>query len=395
MEMTPAQLTDGILQLQAVMNACQRRQLEMLAEYDRRELWRADGATSMTAWVKGVLGNGGDTASAQVRVAHALDELPVIANAFEEGALSFDQAKAVTEFATPSTDAHFASEARKFSAGQLRRMARRFRPVPVTEENENHEARVFRIRWDLRNRVLKMSGQLPAAEGRVVEKAFDRFMTSERIDPRPGPYDHDAYRADALVALCSTSIASDPDADRATIGVHVDARVLAGEPGMAELDNTMAICMETAQRLACDSRWYIVVDGPGGIPMGIGRVSRSIPAYLAREIRHRDGGCRWPGCERKLWTNIHHQKPWAEGGPTDMNNLLVLCGPHHRLVHEGGWEVRGDPNDELEFVAPDGRVFREGPTPARPEVFERISALVDRLPAEPAVMARLTAGPAP
>jgi hypothetical protein len=254
-------------------------------------------------------------------------------------------------------------------------MARRFRPIPLKEENDNHNAREFKIRWDLANRMLKMSGQLPAAEGRVVEKALDRYMSTQRFDPNV-PYDHDASRADALVALCSRTIAADPDADRATIGVHVDAKVLAGEAGMAELDNTTAIAMQTAQRLACDSRWYIVVDGPGGIPLGIGRVSRSIPPYLAREIRHRDGGCRFPGCERKLWTNIHHQKPWAEGGPTDMDNLLVLCGPHHRLVHEGGWEVRGDPNDALEFVSPDGRTFREGPTPARPEVSARIRAVL-------------------
>jgi len=396
MEMTPAELVDAILQSAAISNAVQRRQLDLLAQYDRRELWKADGATSMAAWVTGVLGTGRDTAAEAVRVAHAFVELPVIAATFEEGALSFDQARAVTQFATPQTDKHMASEARKFSAGQLRRMAQRFRPVALKDENENHDARDFKIRWDLRNRVLKMSGQLPAAEGRVVEKALDRFMSTKKYDPRPTEaYDHDAHRADALVAVCSTAIGADADADRATIGVHVDARVLAGEAGMAELDNATAIAMETAQRLACDSRWYIVVDGPDGIPLGIGRVSRSIPPYLAREIRHRDGGCRFPGCERKLWTNIHHQKPWGEGGRTDMDNLLVLCGPHHRLVHEGQWEVRGDPNDVVEFVSPDGRVFREGPTPARPEFSERITALVDRLPAEPALLAALSAGPSP
>jgi len=395
MEMTAAEITDAILQIRAVRNTLHRRELELMADYDRRKLWLADGATSMAAWVTGVLGTGRDTAASEVRVAQAFEELPAIASAFEEGALSFDQASAVTQFATPATDAHMASEARKFSAGQLRRMAQRFRPVPLKEENANHEARELKFRWDLKNRVLKMSGQLPAEEGRVVEAAIDRFMTSERLDPRPGYYDHDAYRADALVALCSTSIASDPDADRATIGVHVDAKVLAGGEGMAELDSASAIAMETARRLACDSRWYIVVDGPDGIPIGIGRVSRSIPPYLAREIRHRDGGCRFPGCGRKLWTNIHHQRPWAAGGRTDMDNLILLCGFHHRLVHEGEWEVRGDPNVELVFVSPDGRVFREGPTPARPEVRGRIKSLIDATPIGPDLVPQLLAGPAP
>ncbi len=394
MQKTAAEIVDAILQLQAIKNVIDRQQLALFAEYDEKQHWKADGATSMAAWITGVLGTGRDTAAEAVRVAHAFEELPAIAATFEEGALSFDQARAVTRFATPQTDKHMASEARKFSAGQLRRMAQRFRPVPLKEENENHDARQFKIRWDLRNRVLKMSGQLPAAEGRVVEKALDRFMSTQRFDPSL-PYDHDASRADALVAVCSTSIGADADPDRATIGVHVDARVLAGQTGMAELDNATAIAMETAQRLACDSRWYIVVDGPDGIPLGIGRVSRSIPPYLAREIRHRDGGCRFPGCERKLWTNIHHQQPWAEGGRTDMNNLLVLCGPHHRLVHEGNWEVRGDPNDVLEFVAPDGRVFREGPTPARPEVTERIKSVIGVPAAVAELMPQLVGGRGP
>jgi len=396
MERSPAELMDAILQITAIENTLARRKLELIAEYDRLGCWKADGATSMSAWVTGVLGTGRDTAAEVVRVAHAFEELPVIAATFEEGALSFDQARAVTQFATPATDKHMASEARKFSAGQLRRMAQRFRPVPAKEDNANHDAREFKIRWDLRNRVLKMSGQLPAAEGRIIEKALDRFMSTKTYDPRPSEvYNHDAYRADALVGVCSAAIAADGDADRATIGVHVDARVLAGEAGMAELDNATAIAMETAQRLACDSRWYIVVDGPDGLPMGIGRVSRSIPPYLAREIRHRDGGCRFPGCERKLWTNIHHQKPWADGGPTDMNNLLVLCGPHHRLVHEGGWEVRGDPNGVLEFVSPDGRVFTEGPTAARADVAARIEAVLG-LPSEVSdLVPQLVAGPSP
>ena len=393
--LSDADLMDGMLQSQAIINAVHRRQLELMAEYDRRTAWKADGATSMAAWVTGVLGTGRDTAAESVRVAHAFEELPVIASSYEEGALSWDQARAVSSFADAKTDAHFAGEARRFSAQQLRRMARRFKPVDLSKENEVHEGRSFRIRWDLSTRTLKLSGSLPADQGAIVEKALDRYMSKERLDPRPSPYDHDAYRADALVALCSTSIASDPDADRATIGVHVDARVLAGGSGMAELDQAQAIAMETARRLACDSRWYIVVDGPpDGIPVGIGRISRSIPPYLAREIRHRDGGCRFPGCGRKLWTNIHHQVPWGAGGPTDMDNLVLLCGYHHRLLHEGGWKVEGDPNAELVFISPDGRIFREGPTPMRPGVRERVDALMGSAEHERSPQ-KVLAGPSP
>jgi hypothetical protein len=236
--------------------------------------------------------------------------------------------------------------------------------------------------------MLRLKGQLAAAEGAVVEKAIDRiFKQIAEQRPRNEAFNADQVRADALVELASTRIAADSDADRATIGVHVDAKVLAGKPGMAELDCGQAIAMETAQRLACDSRWYIIVDGPGGLPLGIGRTSRQIPAWLAREIRHRDAGCRWVGCGRTGWISIHHLVAWSEGGPTDMDNLMMLCGVHHRLVHEGGWKIVGDPNGELTFIAPDGRVFAQGPPPLRAEVKERVATLTGQ---------RVTvAGPAP
>src|SRR5581483_10345062 len=85
MQLTPAELTDAILQTAAIINTLQRRQLEHLAEYDRRELWKHDGATSMAAWITGVLGTGRDTAAETIRVAHAFEELPAIAATFEEG----------------------------------------------------------------------------------------------------------------------------------------------------------------------------------------------------------------------------------------------------------------------------------------------------------------------
>lgn len=371
----PAELTDAITQIHAIRNSFHRKELRVIAAYDIAEAWKHDGASSMVSWLTGWLGYGRDTAHQDVRLAHALETLPAISKTYEQGLLSRDQVLAVTEFATPETDEHLAEEARRFSAGHLRRMAQRFKPVPAAVEEEAHTKREFRMRWDLRNKMLTLSGRLPAAEGAVVEKAIERILPNV-IDPfRQTTYDHDRYCADALVHLASTHLATDGDADRATVGVHIDASVLVGGVGMAELDKAGAIALETARRLACDSRWYIVADGPGGIPVGIGRTNRQIPAWLAREVRHRDGGCRWVGCERKGWTAIHHVVPWGQGGPTDHANLVVLCGHHHRMVHEGKWRIAGDVNGELRFIGPDGRVLTQGPPAIREEIRERIDRM--------------------
>lgn len=374
--MTAAELTDFIAQVRAMQNALHDVELRAIAVYDRKQHWKPDGATSMRAWLAGMFGMGRDTAHEAVRVAHKLEDLPAVRKKYRTGELSWDQTRAATVFVTPETDAHFAEEAPKFSATHLRRMARRFKPVPNEVAEEAIRDRELDMWWDLRKNRLRFRGSLPAAEGALFEKAIDRLVHKiADHNNAEGPFEYSKARADALCELASTRVGADPDPDRATIGVHVDAKVLAGREGMAELDGGNAIAMETARRLACDSRWYIVIDGPEGLPIGIGRTSRQIPAWLASQVRHRDGGCRFPGCERRGWVQIHHLVHWGEGGPSDLDNLLMLCGTHHRLVHEGGWKIVGDPNGTLTFIGPGGRWFEQGPPALRETFRERVAAM--------------------
>ena len=375
--MTPAELTDYIAQVRAMQNALHAEELHAIAVYDDKTHWKPDGATSMKAWLVGMFGDGYDTAREKVRVARALQELPALRERFAAGELSWDQVRATTEFATPTTDTHLAAEAPKFSASHLRRMARRFKPVGDEIAREAVSDRELAMWWDLERNLLRFKGRLPAAEGALFEKAIERLVhTVPDHHNAEGGFDHSAARADALCELASTRIGADPDPDRATVAVHVDASVLAGGKGMAEIEGGNAIAMETARRLACDSRWYIVVNDASGLPIGIGRTSRQTPAWLAREVRHRDGGCRFPGCERRGWIHIHHIKHWGQDGRTDLDNLVSLCGTHHRLVHEGGWNIWGDPNGTIRFFGPGGRWFEHGPPALREDLRERVEALV-------------------
>ncbi len=90
--------------------------------------------------------------------------------------------------------------------------------------------------------------------------------------------------------------------------------------------------------------------------------------------RHRDQGCRFPGCERTRWTHSHHRIDWAQGGPTDLDNLITLCPHHHRLAHEGGWTIEGNPDEELRFVRPDGRAFGHDPAPLATDWWDQFLA---------------------
>ena len=160
--------------------------------------------------------------------------------------------------------------------------------------------------------------------------------------------------ADALALMASEALGRDGDPDRATVVVHVSAEHLATGTGPAVIDHGPVIAIETARRLACDANWLVTVDGPDGAPLGVGRRTRRIPAWLKRMITERDEGCRFPGCGRTRWTHAHHIRHWANGGPTDLDNLITLCGYHHRMVHNEGWDIRGKPNGQVDWVNPNG-----------------------------------------
>src|SRR5262249_53638367 len=158
--------------------------------------------------------------------------------------------------------------------------------------------------------------------------------------------------AEAMTQLSSTRLAEDQDADRACVVVHVDAAALAGEgsEGAAQLAGEHPIAIEGAQRLACDSRLEVVADGPDGVPAGVGRARRTIPAWLWRVLERRDGGrCRFPGCDHRRWLQGHHITWWSRDGRTDLDNLVMICSlcrPRHKLHYADlafmpSWTVAG------------------------------------------------------
>ena len=147
--------------------------------------------------------------------------------------------------------------------------------------------------------------------------------------------------------------------DRHKIVVHVEADVLAdGRAGRCEIEDRTAIAAETARRLCCDAGIVPVVDGPNGEPLSVGRRTRSIPPAVRRALASRDRGCRFPGCPATHRLHGHHVRHWANGGETSLDNLVLLCPTHHRLVHEGGFDVQRLDDGAFRFTNPHGLAIR-------------------------------------
>ena len=95
----------------------------------------------------------------------------------------------------------------------------------------------------------------------------------------------------------------------------------------------------------------------------VGARTRTIPPALRRALHHRDRGCRFPGCGVSFGQG-HHIRHWAQGGPTTLSNLAMLCRRHHRAVHEEGYQVERQSNGDLQFRRPDGRLLPVLPPPS-------------------------------
>lgn len=371
-EAPAVELGEAIGQMHAAMAVAHATLMRCIVAFDRQEGWREDGCSSMAGWLCATLSLTRRTAEAWVSTAHALEELPVIAAAYAEGRLSTEQVIAAAEIATPGTDQAVAEQAEQRPGWWLTSAARAARAARRAAKDLDNQR--FVDYW-FDDDAFRLAGRLPAADGAVVARALERIAAGREPNPETGLYDPAGMgRADALVELASAALADDAASDRACVVVHVGVEDLVGQRGAAVLEEGAPVAIEVARRLACDARLEVVAEGPAG-PVGIGRAGRAVPVWLSHHLRHRDGGCCFPGCGRRRHLQAHHVLHWAQGGPTDASNLVLVCGRHHKLVHEHGWSITGTPGQaDLAFVRPDGRAFRGGPPPVGAELGERLQA---------------------
>jgi hypothetical protein len=184
--------------------------------------------------------------------------------------------------------------------------------------------------------------------------------------PGGPPTDPAATNIDALAMIVESFLEHGAETrnggDRYQIVINTDAEVLSRDAdGTCELDNGPALAPETVRRLACDAS-IVIVTGDGE-RVQISDKAPAIPASTRRAVHRRDEGCRFPGCSARAFTNIHHLHHRAKGGSNDLRNLLELCWHHHRLVHEGGWNVRLDDQGEVLAIRPNGNILRAPPPP--------------------------------
>ncbi len=378
-------LGDEIAELSAHLDAATARLLELIRQFDARGGWNT-GFRSCAAWLSWRVGLDLGAARERVRVARALGTLPLLAQALARGELSYAKVRALTRVATPETEARLLGVGRAGTAAHVERIVRGWRCVDrraeARETKHRHTSRALRVYQDEDGMVV-VRGRLEPEVGALVlqalaaarESLYQRARERDRASTGFGNVSAETptvtqQRADALALLAETARhhGLDPGApgERYQVVVHVDAPVLADpeQPGQSVLEGGTHVSAETSQRLACDaSRVVMRHDGEGRL-LEVGARTRTIPPALRRALHHRDQGCRFPGCGLRF-TQGHHLRHWAHGGPTTLSNLTLLCRRHHRAVHEEGYQVARLPDGTLQFRRPNGHPLPEVPPPAK------------------------------
>lgn len=350
--------------LRQLVDAAESVYLQILSDVDANgDAELLHGARSTGSWLQGALHLAPAEASTHVRVARAgRDLLAPAVSELREGRVSIDHLAAV-ERSVRRLPANVVAEAIEaltdlaplVDVGRLRTAGRALQhavdPDGALRECERQYDRRYLQLSPLLDGMVAVDGLLDPEGAAAVEAALAPSLVPAG--------DHDLRtaaqrRADGFVEVARSAM--DSDAATTLSGQPVQIQVLvpwhtltsAADPSSTvstpllgqSLREGLALTPQAAKRLGCDAAVARLVFGPDGVPLDLGRSQRLFSPAQRRALAVRDGGCRFPRCPRPpRFTDAHHIVPWSQGGASDLDNALLLCRHHHRLVHEGDWHI--------------------------------------------------------
>jgi hypothetical protein len=384
------ELVSCVDDIQMVAQRVAAVQLALVRQVDALQVAAAMGATSTVAWLRDRHRISGTTASRLVKLARAVDAEAgsPAAEALAAGEVNVEQIQVITDAVAKlpaehrtAGEEHLLGEAETFGPRELGRLGQRIFEVVAPEEAEKQALaeveRAERRAWHDRGLWLtdipgtsqvRVTGRLTQEDAATVRAALDPLCaprtrrragndTGNDADPAdmrsPGE-----RRVDAFIEVCRLACACgglpDNGGDRPQVIVTIDYDNLRRQVGAGTLDDGSHLSPAAARRIACDAGIIPAILGTASQPLDVGRQTRLATGPLRRALVLRDKGCAFPGCDRPpRWTDAHHIVHWSDGGPTDLSNLALLCGYHHRLIHHSDWQVKINPKDGLpEFTPP-------------------------------------------
>ena len=374
-DLPDAHIQEDFERLHRLMQQLEAERLRRLAEIDRRATYARDGHLSSASWLAATHNVARGSAAAQVRLATALSSMGETGAAFARGELSMSAVQVLAMAHDVDNDAFGRAEtvlldaARHLSVADLQKAVGRWRERVrrdacgtdlLREGRRLHVSTTF-------GGMVRLDGDLDPETGETVLTALRAVMDADARATTDDDTRRTAaqQRADALGEICRDwlDLAERPAVagERPHLTVTVDVQDLVGD-GPGELSQAGVVSAHALRRLGCDASVVRVVMAGRSAALDVGRRTPVVSPAIRRAVVVRDRCCTFPGCDRpQAWCDAHHVVHWADGGMTSVDNLLLLCRRHHRVVHEG-FEVQmhhGRPR----FSRPDGSPLEDRAPP--------------------------------
>ena len=336
----------------------------------------ADGWSTVATWISQTCGMYLNSAADRLCVGRQLESLPKIAAALSAGRISYQATSLLCHLRDKLADKQdlfdedeMLEHARRHSVSDLQKLCRIAWHVANPDGFFNEAEADFSKR---RLHISMMSDGMHAIDG-VLDPVCGSALRKalEPLAKRRGPEDdrnHSQRMVDAVGELVNHAMDQGTLPRRNGVKPHITVTTtlesLKNEVGAAPADFELSLPLSTRtlERISCDSTISRVLLADSMV-IDVGRATRVVSAPTRRALGHRDRGCRWPGCDRQVnWSTPHHIVAWARGGPTRLHNLVLLCYYHHRLVHEGGWQVIKT-GREFRFIRPERMVMKRARGP--------------------------------
>jgi len=383
-----------------VRNAADAALVDLVVKALAEGWWEGWKIHTPVQWLMWQTGVSRFTATRVVALARRAADLPTVMATCRRGGLSLDQAATVARYTPAEYEASVCELAVNATVNQIVAATRQYGfDAEITDRDAGERRGPQRSvsfgtdegdQW-------RASIRLPADEGQVVEAALkasrERLHDVQRAaaqaraeaEGRPtGGTDADLgvatiSWADALVGVAHSVLGHDARgaevSARPGVLLHLKAPVGGAETWRAEMHRGPALPPSMRRYLTCDCD-IAAVWHTDGHPVQVGRTQRIVPRRIRRLVEHRDGGCRVPGCDSRLWVEVHHIIHWEDHGQTVTENLLCLCARHHRLHHQGLLGITGnaDAPDGVVFTTATGRVLEPAGTPIAPRAMPQVAS---------------------
>ncbi len=354
-------LFEELSELAGQRNAIDGRIVEIAAEMERDELCGSTGARSVAALLAWKTGSSSTNAHTIAAVARRAVEFPRCVQGLREGRLSLDQVGVIAERAADGSDEHYAALAEVATVSQLRtaiKLEPRPQPDPRPEQQRSitkttdGQSTCWRITLPKVD-AAKFDAALQSHQDALIaewKRDHDDDRRSPNRPPLPGA-------GEAFMRLVEAGWDADaarrPHGQHTTVVMHLDVK-----ERVAALHLGPLLSESERRFLMCDATCEVWFERDGQV-IGSGRATRLINRRLRRALEHRHPTCAVPGCGATHGLHAHHIRHWEDGGPTELDNLVLVCPYHHRLHHRGIITITG-PAHHLSVTDSAGRALSGG-----------------------------------